>query len=119
MNDQIRLSGIQAFGYHGVYPEEKSTGQLFIADVVLELDLGPAGRSDALADTINYAALSEELVAIMEDGSFDLIEALAERLAQHCLSDLRVNAVSVTVHKPQVRLAVPVSDVSITIYRAR
>ncbi len=119
MSDQIQLRGIQAFGYHGVYPEEKSTGQLFVADVLLKIDLRPAGRSDALADTINYAALAEELVAIMENGSLDLIEALAQRLAQHCLIDQRVTEVEVTVHKPQVKLAVPVSDVSVTIHRAR
>lgn len=119
MSDRITLTGLTGFGYHGVYEAEKREGQLFVADVVLHLDLLPAGTSDDLAQTVNYADLSTRIVETVESGSCDLIETVAQKVADVCLADNRVDSVEVTIHKPQVKLAVQFSDVAVTIHRSR
>lgn len=115
--DRIVLTGLRAFGHHGVYEVERATGQEFVVDVVLELDLAPAAGSDDVADTVDYAALAERLAAVVSGPPVNLIETLAERLAQVCLADERVAAVEVTVHKPQAPVGVTVADVAVTIRR--
>jgi len=117
--DRIELRGIEAFGYHGVLPHEQTLGQAFLVDVALELDLAPAGASDALADTVDYGALSGELAAVVTDERYDLIERLATRLTEVCLARPAVTAVTVTVHKPHAPVPVPLADVAVTLRRTR
>jgi dihydroneopterin aldolase len=63
MNDSIRINGIKGFGYHGVFPEETKNGQEFQVDVELILDLEKASKSDDLADTVDYGAICDLVVA--------------------------------------------------------
>lgn len=116
-HDRIELRGLRAHGRHGVLPHERRDGQLFVVDVALHVDLSPAGRSDDLADTVDYGALAKKLEAVVTGEPVDLIEALADRLAAVCLSDPRVRAAEVVVHKPQAPVGVPVDDVVVTIRR--
>lgn len=113
--DRIRLTGIRIDAAHGVYPEEKLTPQPFLIDV--EVQLRPRPDRDELETTVDYSALASAIAEAAGSGSVDLIETLAERVAQTCLSDARIAAVDVTVHKPQAPLPVPVADVSVTITR--
>jgi dihydroneopterin aldolase len=117
--DRIELRGITAFGRHGVLAHEQELGQTFLVDVALELDLAPAGASDALADTVDYGALSGELAAVVTDERYDLIERLATRLTEVCLARPSVSAVTVTVHKPHAPVPVPLADVAVTLRRTR
>ena len=119
MMDRIELRGIEAFGRHGVLPHEQELGQTFTVDVALELDLAPAGASDNLADTVDYGALSADLAAVVRDERYDLIERLATRLAEVCLDRPKVDAVTVTVHKPHAPVPVPLADVVVTVRRTR
>lgn len=119
MADRIVLSGLRAFGRHGVYDFERAAGQEFVVDVTLELDLGPATRSDDVRDTVHYGELAERLVAIVSGEPVNLIETLAERLATACLADGRVDGVTVTVHKPQAPIPHEFADVAVTIHRRR
>ena len=123
MSDRIEVSGISATGFHGVFPEEKRDGQTFVVDVTLDVDLTPAGESDDLADTVNYAEVAALVAARIEGPSFDLIERLAAVIADDVLtsplSALLVDAVVVTVHKPQAPVGVPFADVSVTVRRER
>lgn len=119
MADRISLRGLRVRGYHGVFAHERRDGQEFVIDVVLSVDTSTAGRSDDLSDTIHYGVLAEELAADVARDPLDLIEALAQRLADRCLTDPRVEEVEVTVHKPQAPVTVPVADVSVTITRRR
>ena len=64
MSDQISLTGISATGFHGVFPEERRNGQSFIVDVILKFDLAPAGESDDLTKTVNYATVAEAVVEV-------------------------------------------------------
>lgn len=123
MTDRIQVSGISATGFHGVFPEEKRDGQTFVVDVTLEADLTAAGESDDLADTVNYAEVAAMVVARIEGPSFDLIERLAAVIADDVLtaelSALLVDAVVVTVHKPQAPVGVRFGDVTVTVRRER
>lgn len=119
MTDVITLTGLRARGRHGVYEFERAQGQDFVVDVVLELDLAPATSSDSVADTVDYGVLAGRLVAVVEGESVQLIETLAARLTDACLSDGRVAAATVTVHKPQAPIPHPFTDVAVTLRRAR
>ena len=113
----IRVTGLRVRGFHGVLASERRDGQTFVVDVALTADVSET--SDDLADTVNYATLSERLAAVVAGEPVDLIETLAARLADVCLEDPRVSRVEVTVHKPEVPLAVTVDEVSVTLVRER
>lgn len=119
MSDRITLTGIRATGYHGVYEHERREGQVFIADVVLELSLADAARSDDVADTVHYGEFADQVAAVLAGDPVDLLETVAQRIADRALAYARVDAVEVTIHKPQAPIAVPFDDVSVTIRRAR
>ena len=119
MTDRIHLRGVEAFGYHGVLPDEKRDGQPFVVDVVMELDLARAGGSDALDDTVSYAEIAGEVVARITGPSFDLIERLAEVVADDVLRHQLVDAATVTVHKPQAPVGHPFTDVAVEVHRTR
>ena len=119
MTDRIMLRGLRVRGHHGVFEHERRDGQDFIIDVVLRVDTRAAGMSDDLKDTVHYGLLAEELAADVAREPLNLIEALAQRLADRCLIDPRVEEVEVTVHKPQAPVTVPLADVAVTITRRR
>lgn len=117
MTDRVSVRGLRAHGRHGVLPTERAHGQDFIVDVELELDTSEAAASDALDDTVDYASLAEQLTAVVSGEPVNLIETLARRLADVCLKDERVRAVTVEVHKPEAPVTVPVGDISVRIRR--
>lgn len=117
--DRIALTGITATGYHGVFEHEKRNGQPFVVDVVLYTDLRPAGASDDVADTAHYGVLAERVTDVITSGPYNLIETLAGKLAEMVLAEFAVEAVDITVHKPQAPIEVPFGDVSIQIHRER
>ena len=115
--DRIRLLGLRARGHHGVYEHERRDGQDFAADVVLHLDTRAAGSTDDLARTVSYADVAEDVVAILAGEPVDLVETLAGRIADAVLARPGVQAVDVTVHKPQAPLSVPFDDVQVSVRR--
>lgn len=118
-SDRIVLRGLRGHGHHGVYPHERETGQLFVVDVVLSIDLAPAAASDDVVDTVHYGELAEQVVAVVEGEPVALIETLATRIADLCLARDDVEQVEVTVHKPQAPVQVGFDDVAVTIVRSR
>jgi len=119
MSDVIKVSGIRATGYHGVFAHEREHGQEFVVDVSIHTDTSPAARADDLAHTVDYAAVATDVVAIVAGEPVNLIETLAELIARTVLARDFVVAVEITVHKPQADLGVTVDDVSVTILRER
>jgi dihydroneopterin aldolase len=115
--DRITITGLRARGHHGVYDLERRDGQDFIVDVVLELDTAPAAVSDDVADTVHYGELAVALAGVVSGEPVNLLETLAARLARVCLEDKRVAVATVTVHKPQAPVSVPVSDLAVMIRR--
>lgn len=118
-SDRITIAGLRVRGHHGVYDFERRDGQDFVVDAVLELDLAPAATSDDVADTVHYGELASALAGVVAGEPVNLLETLASRLADVCLADARVAAVTITVHKPQAPVTVPVGDLAVTIRRQR
>jgi 7,8-dihydroneopterin aldolase/epimerase/oxygenase len=118
-HDLLSLRGIRALGYHGVHERERREGQQFVVDAVLGLDTRAAGRADDLSLTVDYGRLSQQLVDAIVADPVDLIETLAQRLADVCLAQPLVEWVELTVHKPQAPIEVPFDDVTLTIHRRR
>ena len=115
--DRLTISGIEGFGHHGVFEAERRDGQVFLVDLVLAVDTRAAARSDDLQDTVDYGSLVTRVVKAIESDPVDLIETLAERIADTCLEDDRVRSVEVTVHKPHAPVDAAVGDVALTITR--
>lgn len=119
MSDLIELIGLRARGNHGVFDHERAAGQEFVVDVQLRLPLGEAADSDELGRTVHYGEVAEQVVAAVERDPVDLIETVAERVADVVLGFERVESVRVTVHKPEAPITVPFDDVRVVIERSR
>lgn len=119
MTDQIAITGIRATGYHGVYEHERRDGQVFTADIVLSLSLQAAASTDDVADTVHYGEVAEDVAAVLAGEPANLIETVAQRIADAVLARPLVQRVTVTVHKPRAPIAVPFDDVTVTISRSR
>jgi dihydroneopterin aldolase len=117
--DEITLTGIRAFGRHGVYDHERRDGQEFVVDVTLYLSTARAAESDDVTDTVHYGEVAERVVELVGGEPLNLIEALAARIADDLLARGPVRMVAVTVHKPQAPISVPFQDVAVTTRRAR
>ena len=115
--DRIELRGIRATANHGVLAAERENPQEFRADIALYLDTQPAAEIDALAATVNYAAVAEAVGYVLTAPPVNLIETLAEQVAAAVLAFPSVQAVDVVLHKPQAPLAVQADDVTVSIRR--
>ncbi|MGH2539101.1 MAG: dihydroneopterin aldolase [Actinomycetota bacterium] len=93
---RLFLSGIKASGHHGARPGEKDDAQDFVVDLDLEVDVG----TDSIDATADYRGVTDAVRAVVSDGSFDLIEAMAGAIAQRVLALDHVARVTAIVHKP-------------------
>jgi dihydroneopterin aldolase len=119
MSDELSVLGIECFGHHGVFDFERREGQTFVIDLSLGIDTVPAAASDDLRDTVAYGSLVAAVKAAVEKDPVDLIESLAQRIADVCLLDSRVEWARVTVHKPDAPIEATFRDVALTITRKR
>ncbi|MFT0847387.1 2-amino-4-hydroxy-6-hydroxymethyldihydropteridine diphosphokinase [Actinomycetaceae bacterium L2_0104] len=116
MSDIIRIEGVRAFGRHGVLAEERTYDQPFVVDIELEVDVTSASRTDDVVNTISYADAAQDAVEVITGESVNLIETLAERIAERILARGPL-AASVTIHKPEAPVGLPFSDVFVTVRR--
>lgn len=107
------LSGIRADGRHGARPGEKDEPQPFVVDLDLEVEVG----EDAIEGTADYRGIIEAVRAVVTDGSFDLIETMAEQVAQVCLGIERVMRATVVVHKPNAATRLAIDGVAAAVTR--
>ncbi|MBU7598132.1 dihydroneopterin aldolase [Streptomyces sp. P38-E01] len=117
--DRVAVRGLRATGHHGVFAHEREEGQVFVVDVELGVDTRAAAADDDLALTVHYGEVAEEVVAVVTGEPVDLIETLAQRIADQCLTHRAVQEVEVVVHKPHAPITVPFDDVTLTIKRSR
>jgi len=117
--DRLAVRGIAVHGHHGVFEFERREGQEFRIDLVLGMDTSGAARSDDLQDTVDYGTLVDQVSSAVANDPVDLIETLAQRIADICLRNDQVTDVEVTVHKPHAPIQVPFEDVALTINRSR
>lgn len=119
MTDQLAVRGIEIHAHHGVFDFERRDGQVFVIDLVLGLQTRSAAASDDLADTVDYGTLVTDVRTAVENDPVNLIETLAQRIADVCLASEQVEWVDVTVHKPHAPITTTFSDVALTIRRSR
>lgn len=115
--DRIELRGLRVTGTHGVLPEEQSRPQPFEIDLDVEADLRSAGRSDDLGETVDYGTLAEAAVRVVATERHDLLERVAERIAEEVLVDARATSVTVTVRKLRPPVAVDLDHAAVRITR--
>ena len=116
MTDTIELRGMRVWGRHGANPGEQEVAQPIDIDLLLELDLGAARRSDALADTISYAEVHAAVTRIVAQQRFALLERMGEVILDTVMRDERVARARVALAKPRLLAgATPV----VTLHRAR
>ncbi|MCJ7859038.1 dihydroneopterin aldolase [Corynebacterium kalidii] len=118
MADRIELTGLEAYGYHGVYDFEKEQGQKFIVDLVVWTDFTDAVADDDIGRTISYVDLADIAVGIVSGPSKDLIETVSASIADAVNEVEGVLAVEVTVHKPDAPIHHPFSDVRVVARRS-
>lgn len=80
MQDQIVLEGIEFYAYHGVPDEEQVIGHRYRVDLILEVDLREAGRTDSVEHTVNYAEVVQKVVDVGTRTQYRLMESLVERI---------------------------------------
>ncbi|TFC00128.1 dihydroneopterin aldolase [Cryobacterium adonitolivorans] len=117
--DSITLTGLRITAHHGVFDFERENGQEFVIDVTVWLDFRAAASGDDLTRTIHYGELAVEVADAVRRDPVDLIETLAERIADVVLAHDAAERVLVTVHKPQAPVEIPFADVSVQIERTR
>jgi dihydroneopterin aldolase/D-erythro-7,8-dihydroneopterin triphosphate epimerase len=98
--DRLFIRDLQVRCNVGVTAAERGKKQDLLLTVTLWADLRKAGRTDRLADTVDYKAIKLRIVSEVEGGTFRLIERVAERVAGICLDDPKVARVEVSVQKP-------------------
>ncbi len=118
--DKIILEKMEFYGYHGVYQEEKKLGQRYRVDLIAYLDLKPAGQTDDLNKSVNYAEIYTLCKGIAEGERFDLIETVAERIAADVLANYeKIKACTVKVIKPDPPIPGHYQSVAVEITRER
>lgn len=116
--DQIRIKRLEVFANHGVLEEENKLGQKFLVSVTMGVNARIPGKSDELADSVNYAKVSELICQEAQGHTFRLIERLAEHLAERILLMFPlVQSVDLEIEKPWAPVRIPLETVSVTIHR--
>lgn len=117
MTDQIQIKDLLLRTIVGVNDEERRNRQDVLINITLHADTRPAGRSDDIADAVNYRTLTKRIIALVENSQFYLVEKLAAEIAALCLDDPRVEQADVRVEKPgALRFA---RSVGVEIHRTR
>ena len=115
--DRILVSRLREMGVHGVLAEEQVRPQPFEVDLELIVDLTRAGTTDDLADTVDYGVLSEAVRRVVASEHHQLLERLAQRIADVCRADPRVERVVVEVRKMEPPVTADVDHVGVRIER--
>lgn len=118
--DKIIIKGLKVFAYHGVNVEEKENGQNFILDIIAYSSLKKAGKTDNLSDTVSYAKILKTVIKVMNEDKYDLLEKVANRVAQQIFLDFElINKLDICVKKPEAPIKANFDYVGIEISRVR
>ncbi len=120
MADKIILTGLELFGRHGCTEQERKYSQPFVVDAELEFDFSQAGKSDDLADTIDYVAVLADIRAIVEGTPRNLIETVAIEIAETLLNrHAKLDAVKIILRKTDPPVDEKFSGAAVEVTRRR
>lgn len=117
--DIIKITGIKTFGFHGVFENEKKSGQDFLVDIEYKYETKNAIESDEIEQAIDYGAVISKVKSIMETGSKNLIETVADQIAFELLDKFNINWVKVILHKPHAPVDISFKDISVVVERSK
>ncbi len=116
--DQIKIENLEVFAKHGVFPEENVLGQKFLISAVLHTDTRSAGKTDDLTASIHYGEVSQFIDKYMKEHTYQLIERVAESLAEALLLHTEhLSKIELEVKKPWAPVGLPLETVSVKIVR--
>ncbi len=84
----------------GIYDWERKVRQTISLDLEMATDIRKSAATDAIDDTLDYKAVAKRLIAFVGESEYQLVETLAEKIAEIVLSEFSVPWVKLTVHKP-------------------
>lgn len=118
MNDYIKISGLEVYANHGVFPEENKLGQKFVISIKMCLDLSKASENDDLKQSVDYGEICGRVTQFTQNNTFKLIETLAYGITENLLDNYRLlTSVETTVEKPWAPVGLPLDTVSVTVKR--
>ena len=99
--DKIFIRDLSLRCIIGIFPEERTNRQDVLVNVEMDVEsMAPAAASDDIADTVDYKAITKQIIQAVELSSWNLIETMAEEVAKICLATPDVQRVRVTIDKP-------------------
>ncbi len=118
--DKMTIRGLKIFAYHGVNPEEKENGQVFIIDLDYYLDLENACKSDDLNETVSYSKVVKTIRGVFTAGSCDLIERAAQIICDALFEEYeRIKKIKITLKKPDAPVSADFEYMAVTLVRER
>jgi dihydroneopterin aldolase len=118
--DKIIIEELQVYAHHGVAEQEKQIGQMFVVSLELGLDLSPASHSDDLHQTVSYAAVCDEVQAVLQRRSYNLIEAAAEQVIGQLFEAFpRIERIKIRLEKPWAPMGHHLRYAAVELERAR
>ncbi|RZT02699.1 2-amino-4-hydroxy-6-hydroxymethyldihydropteridine diphosphokinase [Cuneatibacter caecimuris] len=116
--DSIKITDLEIFANHGVYPEENRLGQKFVVTAELFLDTRKAGKTDSLELSVNYGTVAGFITEYMQRYTWKLIEAAAEHTAEAVLLEFPlVREIRLEIKKPWAPVKLPLKTVSVSLKR--
>ena len=100
MTDTVFIRGLKAASVIGCYDWERDIRQTLVIDLELQADFTWAAQTDALADALDYAAISQRVIGVCDESRFQLLEALAEHLAGVVLAEFSIQSLRMKITKP-------------------
>ncbi len=117
MSDLIQISDLLLRTIIGINDEEREKRQDVLVNITMQADLREAGRTDEISDAVNYRTITKEVIELIENSEFQLVEKMADEVAKICLKDQRVQLAIVKIEKPgALRFA---RSVGVTVERTR
>jgi dihydroneopterin aldolase len=113
----IEISGLSLYTHHGVTAAEREVGQRLMVDLRLDVGESDATVTDRLEDTVDYGEVCQLVALIAQQRSYQTLERLCSAIADRLLADFALEAVWVKAAKPEPPLALPVSEVSVEVWR--
>ena len=98
--DKIKLTELTVNTVIGIWDWEKRNPQMVVFDIEMSTDINKASKSDSIKDALDYKAVSKRVKQYALENQFDLIEALADKVAEIILNEFEVSWVKLTISKP-------------------
>jgi len=113
----IEVTGLSLYTHHGVGDAERDVGQRLVFDIAFELDECDATVTDRIEDTVNYAAVCEQVALGAQERSYKTLERLCTAVADRLIDRFGAESVRVKATKPEPPIPLPVEEVSVEVWK--